>query len=170
MSAARHPPQHPARRRLTFGLVLAPLLPLVGGPAQAHGTRAGDLLIDHPYAPPTPPGARTGAVYFRLLRNLGAVADRLLSARSAVAASVEMHRSTMDGNVMRMRALPALELPAGAELPLRHGGDTHLMLVDLKAPLVEGQRFALWLRFERAGEHEVVVWVQTPRGGAGHRH
>lgn len=136
----------------------------------AHGTRAGELMIDHPYAISTVPGARTGAVYFRTLVNRGRQADRLVAARTEVADAVEIHRSTRDGDVVRMRAVPALELPPGAALKLRHGGDTHLMLVGLKAPLQDGQRFALRLRFERAGEHEVDVWVQTPRDRGDHGH
>ena len=71
---------------------------------------------------------------------------------------------------MRMRRIEAIEIPPGAVLKLRHGGDTHLMLLGLKAPLQDGERFALWLRFERAGEHEVTVWVQTPRDPGGHGH
>lgn len=139
--------------------------------ATAHDFKLGPLVIDHPYALPTPAGARTGAVYFRTLKNTGDAADRLVAARSTAAASVEIHRSTMEGDVMRMRALPALDLPAGAALKLRHDGDTHLMLVDLKAPLQDGKCFALWLRFERAGEREVTVCVQRPRDrDPGHTH
>ena len=139
--------------------------------AQAHDFSAGDLVIDHPYAPPTPAGARTGAVYFRSIRNSGHDVDRLLGAHTPVAASVEIHRSKMDGNVMQMRAIPAIDLPAGATLRLRHGGDTHVMLVDLKAPLKEGERFPITLRFEHAGEREVMVWVQQPKAAAAeHQH
>lgn len=155
----------PRRRRFIAALLLAP------APAWAHDFKAGALVIDHPYATPTPAGARTGAVYFRTLKNTGREADRLLGARTPAAASVEIHRSTMDGDVMRMRQIDALELPPGTELKVRHGGELHLMLIDLKAPLKEGDRFAIWLRFERAGEREVVVWVQQPRdGGAGPAH
>lgn len=140
-------------------------------PASAHDFSAGDLVIDHPYAPPTPAGARTGAVYFRSIRNSGHEPDRLKGGRSPVAASVEIHRSKMDGNVMQMRAIPALDLPAGATLRLRHGGDVHVMLLDLKAPLKEGERFPITLRFEHAGEREVMVWVQQPKtGAAAHQH
>ncbi len=147
------------------------LLALPPGLALAHDFKAGDIRIDHPYATPTPVQARNGAVYFRELRNSGRQADRLLSARTAVAASVEIHRSSTEGDVMRMRAIGALDLPAGARLKLRHGGDTHLMLVDLQRPLVNGDRFPITLRFERGGEKEVMVWVQQPREGAvEHRH
>ena len=155
----------PGRRRFVAGLLLAPEL------VWAHDFKAGALVIDHPYATPTPAGARTGAVYFQALKNTGREADRLIGVRTPVAASAEIHRSTMDGDVMRMRQIDALELPAGAEIKVRHGGELHLMLIDLKAPLKEGERFPVWLRFERAGEREVMVWVQQPRSGAAeHKH
>jgi periplasmic copper chaperone A len=160
----------PDRRRLCSVAAILLCGGLGTSSARAHGTRAGDLRIDHPYAIPTAPGARTGAVHFRTLVNRGASPDRLIGARTPLADSVEIHRSVMDGDVMRMRQIEAIEIPPGAELKLRHGGDTHLMLVGLKAPLQDGQRLPIWLRFERAGEHEVMVWVQTPRSPGGHRH
>ncbi|MFO1270150.1 MAG: hypothetical protein U1F50_00445 [Rubrivivax sp.] len=58
-------------RRMALTLFAA----LATGVAHAHGFKAGDLLIDHPYAIPTPVGACTGAVYFRTLRNNGRHAD-----------------------------------------------------------------------------------------------
>lgn len=139
--------------------------------AVAHDFKLGPLVIDHPYAIPTPAGTRVGAVYFRTLKNTGAHADRLVAARSTNAASVEVQRETLEGGVSRSRSLPSLDLPAGAELKLRHDGDTRLALIDLKAPLQDGQCFPLWLRFESAGEREVKVCVQTPRDGrAAHQH
>lgn len=133
--------------------------------AQAHDFKAGDLRIDHPYATPSAPGLKTGAVYFRAIKNRGAQNDRLLSASTPVAARVAIHRMQMDGDVMRMRAVDALELPAQSDVRLRHGATDghHLMLFDLKAPLQDGERFPITLHFERAGTHEVMVWVQTPR-------
>ena len=70
---------------------------------------------------------------------------------------------------MRMRAIDGIDLPAKAELKLRHGGEHHLMLIDLKAPLKDGERFPMTLRFQKAGEREVMVWVQQPRS-ADHKH
>lgn len=134
--------------------------------ALAHGAKAGDIAIAHPYAPPTPPGATTGAVYFRGLRNRGSAPDRLIAAETPVADRVELHEMWLDGSVMRMRAQPAIELPAGAELAARHGQRWHLMLQGLKAPLKLGDRFPLRLQFERGGRVEVTVWVQAPRGAA----
>jgi hypothetical protein len=93
---------------LTLGLGQA-------GTTHAHGARAGDIEIDHPYATPTVATARQGAVYFRALRNTGRQGDRLLGARTPAAGSVEIHRMTLDGEIMRMRALDALDLPPGAD-------------------------------------------------------
>jgi len=148
---------------------------LVGGlslAVQAHDFKLGAIEIDHPYAPPTPAAATTAAVYFRTLKNRGDQPDRLVAASTPVAQSVEFHRSSVDAqNVMRMRPIEAIELPPRSELRVRHGGELHLMLIGLKAPLKEGERFALRLRFEKAGEREVTVWVQQPRSsGRAHRH
>lgn len=138
----------------------------------AHDFRLGPLRIDHPYALPTPAGARTGAAYIRTLRNTGDQPDRLIGASSPAARAVEIHRSVVDaGNVMRMRAIDGVDLPPRSELRLRHGGEHHLMLIDLKAPLKDGDRLAMTLRFEKAGERAVTVWVQQPRDAAGgHEH
>jgi periplasmic copper chaperone A len=142
---------------------------LCSGGVLAHDFKAGELRIDHPYAVPSRPGLTTGGVYFRGIRNTGAVADRLLSASTPAAASVEIHRMQMvqggQGDVMQMRAVPALEIPAGATVAMKHGTPDgyHLMLVGLKAPLKDGDRFPVTLTFEKAGTHEVKVWVQTPR-------
>lgn len=154
-----------APRRRKFGL-LALLwvgLWLAGGRVHAHGGRAGDVLIDHPYATPTAPGELVGSVYFRALKNTGPVADRLLEARTPLAKTVQIQRSTPDRSVLHMQAMAALDIPAGVELRLRHGGDTHLALMGLVKPLRVGDRFSLTLRFERGGEREVTVWVQQPR-------
>jgi hypothetical protein len=152
----------------------ASLLFAVAAPVVAHDFRLGPLRIDHPYATPTPSGAANGAAYLRGIRNTGDEPDRLISAATPVARTVEIHRSVIDAqNVMRMRAIDAVDLPPKAEVRLRHGGEHHLMLIDLKAPLKNGDRFPMTLRFERAGEREVMVWVQQPRDAAGtheHRH
>ncbi|RZS56617.1 copper chaperone PCu(A)C [Sphaerotilus mobilis] len=132
-------------------------------PALAHGSRAGDVRIDHPYATPTPPGVRSGAVYFRALANTGKQLDRLLAAETPVAGKVEFHEMKMAGDIMKMRALPSIDLAPGQSIALRHGGELHIMLLDLRKPLQEGDRFPVTLTFERGGKEEVMVWVQKPR-------
>lgn len=156
------------RRQWLVGLAGLATLPH----GRAHDFRLGPLRIDHPYALPTPAGARTGAAYIRTLRNTGDQPDRLIGASTPAARAVEIHRSVVDaGNVMRMRAIDGVDLPPRSELRLRHGGEHHLMLIDLKAPLKDGDRLAMTLRFEKAGERAVTVWVQQPRDAAGgHEH
>lgn len=147
---------------------MAALALLCAVPAWAHDFKAGALRIDHPYATPSRPGLGTGAVYVRGIQNTGVLADRLLSASTPVAGRVEIHRMQMQGDVMQMRAVPALDLPAGSTVTLKHGTPDghHLMLLGLKAPLKDGDRFPVTLTFEKAGSHTVQVWVQTPRDAA----
>jgi hypothetical protein len=156
-------------KRRTFSLVSLSLVSALAFPVAAHDFKAGDLRIDHPYATPSRPGMSTGSVYFRGIRNTGSAPDRLLSASTPVAESVEIHRMQMvsgaQGDVMQMRAVPALEIAPGATVVMKHGTPDghHLMLVGLKAPLKDGDRFPVTLTFEKAGTREVKVWVQTPR-------
>jgi copper(I)-binding protein len=140
--------------------------------AFAHDFKVGNMVIDHPYATPTLVGQSTGAVYFRNLRNRGTEADRLLSAQTSAAARVALHRMQMQGEVMRMNAVQAIEIPAKSDMRMGHASTEgyHLMLEELKAPLKDGDSFALTLRFEKAGERTVQVHVQTPRKGAAHEH
>ncbi|MEX8521046.1 MAG: copper chaperone PCu(A)C [Leptothrix sp. (in: b-proteobacteria)] len=159
----------PVSPRWSFFLATG-LIASCAGLAQAHDFKAGDITIDHPYATPTLPAATTGAVYFRGLKNAGAQPDRLIGARSPVARSVETHEMHMDGDLMRMRAVPALEIPAKGEVSMRHGGQYHLMLTDLSQPLKQGDRFPITLEFERGGKKEVMVWVQQPRELTEHHH
>lgn len=165
----------PIHRRRGQVLLIVGALLLSASLAMAHDFKHGDLVIDHPYATPSLAGVSNGSVYFRGLRNRGAQADRLIAAKSTVAARVELHQMQMDGQVMRMREVSAIELPARTEISLRHGGagTHHLMLVDLKQALKDGDRFELELVFEKAGSRRVNVWVQTPRAGTGteqHKH
>ncbi len=127
--------------------------------ASAHSYKLGSIDIGHPNARPTVAGQTMGGGFMTLV-NAGA-ADRLLSATTAVAASVQIHSMTMDGNVMKMRQLDALELPAGQTVELKPGA-LHLMLVGLKAPLKAGDTFPMTLKFEKAGEVVVTVNIEQP--------
>jgi copper(I)-binding protein len=136
---------------------LAAILGLAG-PAFGHDYKKGDLGIGHPYARTTPPGAQAGGAYLSI-ENKGKVADRLLRASSPRAGSVELHSMSMDGNVMRMRQVPAIDIAPGATVKLAPGG-LHIMLQDLRQPLKKGEKFPLTLVFERAGELRVDLVVE----------
>jgi copper(I)-binding protein len=117
----------------------------------------GSISIDDPRARPTVSGQPVGGAYMKIV-NKGA-ADRLLSATTAVAAAVQMHTMAMDGDVMTMREVDAVDLPAGQTVEFKPGG-FHLMLMGLKAPLKLGDKIAMTLRFEKAGEVVVTVHVE----------
>ena len=70
---------------------------------------------------------------------------RLVGVSSPVAGVVEVHEMKMEGDIMKMRAVPVLDLPAGHTVQLKPGG-YHLMLMDLKQPLPRGSRVPLTLR------------------------
>ena len=144
--------------------VLAVAFSLCAGMALAQSYTFDNLRIDHPYVRPTPPGARAGGAYFEI-ENRGAQADRLLRVSTTAAGSAEIHSMSMDGNMMRMRAVTALEIPPHAITALKPNG-YHVMLLDLKRSLAVGDTVPLTLTFEKAGVVEVPARVE-PLGAAG---
>jgi len=132
----------------------------------AHEYRADQLRIGHPFARATPPGARTGAVFFTV-DNAAKEADRLLRASTPIAAGVVLHQMALEDGVMKMRAVPSVEVRSGGRLELKPSG-YHLMLLDLKQPLKAGEKFPLTLTFEDAGTITISVLVEEmgAMGGA----
>lgn len=96
---------------------------------------------------------------------------KLVGASSPVAGLVEVHEMKMDGDIMRMRAVPVLDLPAGQTVQLKPGG-YHIMMMNLKQPLAKGSQIALTLRLqdnhgkETSQEFTVPVSIVAP-GQAG---
>jgi periplasmic copper chaperone A len=132
----------------------------------AHEYRADQLRIGHPFARATPPGARTGAVFFTV-DNAAKEADRLLRASTPIAAGVVLHQMALEDGVMKMRAVPSVEVRSGGRLELKPNG-YHLMLLDLKQPLKAGEKFPMTLTFEDAGTITISVLVEEmgAMGGA----
>ena len=147
--------------------LLSPAVPA----ATAQEARAGDLAVQQPWTRAAGQGA-TGAGFLSI-SNRGAAADRLLSATTPAARAVELHTMLRNGDVMRMRAVEAVEIPPGQTVALRPGG-LHMMLVGLSRPLREGETVPVTLRFERAGEVRVDLAVQAAGAreptAAHHRH
>lgn len=143
--------------------------------ALAHDYRVGDLVIDHPWARATVPGQKAGGAFLKI-ENRGSSADRLLSAAAPAerAARTELHSMRMEGNVMRMREVAAIDIPAGQTVTLEPGG-LHIMFMGLTSALQAGEKIPLVLTFEKAGQVTVQVHVEavnnTPAKGhdaAGH--
>ena len=149
--------------------IVAVALALCAGTALAQNYTLKDLVIDHPYARATPPGAKAGGA-FLTIQNKGALADKLVDASTPVAKFVEIHEMRMDGGVMQMRAISGIEIKPGAKAELKPGG-FHIMLLDLKQPLKVGDKIPMTLVFEKSGKIEVSVAVEDlAAGAASHRH
>lgn len=86
---------------------------------------------------------------------------RLVGAASPVAGLVEIHEMRMQDNVMRMRAVAGIDLPAGKTVELRPGG-LHVMLMDLKRPLQEGDTVPLTLTIEAKDGTRSTLELQAP--------
>lgn len=155
-------------------LLLAALVALTAPAALAHGTghgasaefKAGELTIAAPFTRATPPAAPVAGGFFTVT-NAGATDDTLIGARSEIAGRMEVHEMAMTDGVMKMRELAAgLPIPAGQTVELKPGG-YHIMFLDLKAPLVEGETVDVTVIFEKAGEVVLHMPVMA-RGAMGH--
>jgi periplasmic copper chaperone A len=122
------------------------------------------ITVQDPWTRATPPGSKVGAGYMAIK---SAAADRLIGASSPAAAKVEMHVTEKMGDVLRMRQVKAYDIPAGGSFKLSPGG-AHLMLVDLKAPLKEGTKVPVTLRFEKGGEVKVELEVRALGASGAH--
>lgn len=135
---------------------VAPLLcalPLLAS-AQSGGT---PLRIENAWARFTT-GQQSTGVFLTLT---AAEDSRLVGGSSPLAGSVEVHEMRMDGEVMRMRAIPALALPAGQAVALKPGG-YHVMLMGLKKPLAAGSTVPLTLVVEGADKQQRRIDVSVP--------
>ena len=117
----------------------------------------GPITIEHAWARPTAASVANGAAYLTI-KNTGKADDTLTGAETSAAAKAELHESSMEGNVMKMRPLGDVTVPAGGSAEFKPGGK-HIMLLGLKAPLMAGQSFTLTLHFKSAGAETVKVDV-----------
>ena len=86
---------------------------------------------------------------------------KLVGVSSPVAGVAEVHEMKMDGDIMKMRAVPSLELPAGQTVELKPGG-YHVMLMELKQPLTQGSKVPLTLHFKNAQGTESQLELTVP--------
>lgn len=146
-------------RGLISGLILA------ATPLAAHEYRAGDILIDHPFAYATPPGAKAGGGYMTVT-NDGEAPDRLIGVRADVP-RVSLHETREAGGIARMLPVDSVEIPPGRDVTFEQGG-LHVMFMGLEAPLEEGDEVPTTLIFERAGEIEVIFAIEAREGAGDH--
>lgn len=132
--------------------------------ALALPATAAGLEVRAPWAKATLPGQPVSGAYLELRADSAA---RLVKVDSPLAETVEIHEMKMDGGMMKMRALPALELPAGQTVTLKPGG-LHIMLMQLKGPLKAGGKLPLTLHVEQDGKTRSVAVEADIRAMAAH--
>jgi copper(I)-binding protein len=153
------------RHSSLFALTL--VLALSAAPALAQEFKAGDIVVEKPWARATPKGAEVGSGYLTI-QNKGAAADRLTGG-TADFATVEVHQMSSENGVSQMRELKdGLNVPANGSVGLSPGG-YHLMFTHLTHPLTKGESVKATLNFEHAGPVEVefsVLGVGATGSGA----
>ena len=161
-------------RRFRAAAIVSALL--LVAPALAHNgvVHHGPLNISVPFTRATLPNAPVAGGYLTI-ENTGDAADRLVSATSPAAGTVQLHQMKMEGDVMKMSPLAdGITIEAGQTVALEPGG-LHMMFLGLTQPFVEGESVPVTLVFEHAGPVEIEIPVQaadaTEAHGAGeHAH
>src|SRR5207244_6428064 len=161
-----------ASASVTAAIVCATMLAyFLAAPALADEVRAGDLVITQVWSRATPGGAKIAGGYLTI-ENKGTAHDRLIGGSGDFAGKVEVHEMAMNNGVMTMRSLDkGLAIEPGKTVKLAPGG-YHLMLMDLKSPLKQGEKVPLVLEFEKAGKVTLSLDVQGvgAQAPAGHDH
>ena len=144
----------------TFGAIF-----FLSGSVNAQSAKVGGVEIDDAFTRATAPGQQVAGGFMKI-ENKGA-ADQLVSASSPAAGEVQLHEMTMDGNVMKMRQVKDIAVPANGVVQLKPGG-YHLMFLNLKMPFVADQTVPVKLKFAKAGEVEVKMPVKAAGQGKMH--
>jgi len=127
--------------------------------AGALAAAADQVSAQDPYVRLAPPGApATGA--FMVLKNAGDKDVKVVKADSP-AKVTEMHSHINEGGVMKMRPVPAIEIKSKGEAVLQPGG-MHIMLIDLKAPMKEGDVVPITLNFDDGSSKKIDAKVVRP--------
>lgn len=141
--------------RATAGIIIAAAMSF---PLHAQASEGKGTTVSNAWVRATPGGAKVTAAFMEIKSEDG---DKLLSAKSDVAGRVEVHTHIMDGDVMKMRRVESLDVEKGGSRMLKPMGD-HIMLMDLKSALKEGESVKLTLTFEKAGDVDVTAPVEAP--------
>lgn len=121
---------------------------------------ADNVTVQDPYVRLAPPNApATGA--FMVIRNNGDTDIKVLKADNPASRVTELHTHINDGGVMKMRPVPAIEIKAKGEAVLKPGS-LHVMMIDLKAPMKEGDVVPITLSFDDGSSKQVDARVVKP--------
>src|SRR6202158_2929918 len=149
-----------AFKSVTRAIACATMLSyFLAAPARAEEVKAGDLVITQAWSRATPGGAKVAGGYLTI-ENKGSAPDRLIGGSADVADKVQVHEMAMNNGVMTMRPLDkGLTIEPGKTVKLAPGS-YHLMMLDLKSPLKQGDKVPVTLEFEKAGKVKLSLDVQ----------
>jgi copper(I)-binding protein len=116
------------------------------------------VKVEGAWARATVQGQKSTGAFMSLTAKEGMT---LVGVSTPIAGVAEVHEMKMDGDVMKMRAMPLLDLPAGKKVDLKSGG-YHVMLMDLKAPLVLGSTVPVTLTFKDAKGVQSKLELKLP--------
>ena len=121
---------------------------------------ADHVSVQDPYVRLAPPNApATGA--FMVIRNNGDTDVKVVKADNPISRATELHTHQNEGGVMKMRPVPAIDIKAKGEAVLKPGG-LHVMMIDLKVPMREGDMVPLTLTFDDGSTKQVEAKVVRP--------
>ena len=124
------------------------------------GALAGEIVVVDPYVRMVPQGVPTTAA-FMLIKNTGNTDRKLLRVDSSAAKTVELHNHINDNGVMKMRQVRELEIKAKGQTELKPGS-YHVMMIDLRQALQEGEKVPLTLSFDDGSSEKVEAVVRNP--------
>lgn len=116
------------------------------------------ITIKDPWVRATVPQQKATGAFMQLAAQQDA---RLVEVRSPVAGAVEIHEMTMESNVMKMRAVTGIDLPAGKPVELKPGG-YHVMLIDLTQQIKEGDIVPMTLMIEGKDKKREAIELKVP--------
>ena len=121
---------------------------------------ADNVSVQDPYVRLAPPNApATGA--FMVIKNNGDKDVKVVKADNPASKVTEMHTHINDGGVMKMRPVPSIDIKAKGEAVLKPGS-LHVMMIDLKAPMKEGEVVPITLSFDDGSTKQVDAKVVRP--------
>lgn len=121
---------------------------------------ADNVAVQDAYVRLAPPNApATGA--FMVIKNNGDKDVKVLKADNPASKVTELHTHLNEGGVMKMRPVPAVDIKAKGEAVLKPGG-LHIMMIDLKAPMKEGDVVPITLTFDDGSAKTVDAKVVRP--------
>lgn len=116
------------------------------------------LRVDAPFVRLAPPGAAATGAFMRI-ENRGSQDRQLIRADSPVAKTVELHTHINENGMMKMRAVPSIAIKAGSHTELKPGS-FHVMLIDMKQPLKEGDSVPITLSFDNGQQQQINAPVR----------